>query len=225
MSSIESRIDEFIAFHNIDPDMKDDISEMITGCMSDLFKQVFSQPVPESATKAKKVLKSEKVEDPATCEALEDLRNCTTGVLNQFCKGHNLKVGGNKKELMDRVWRHLQGESSDEDQGRKPKAGKKVPEKHACYGTNAAGAPCGLSGSEEFGCHHFCFRHITDAQKFLVAPEPVAKPAKVSKAKVAKPAEPVKQLAPLKKRANFVPKVPEPELESESDQQETDDEN
>ena len=222
MSSIESRIDEFIAFHEIDHDMKDDISELITGCMSDLFKQVFSQPVPET-TKAKKVLKAEKVEDPATCEALEDLRNCTTGILNQFCKGHNLKVGGNKKELMDRVWRHIQGESSDEDHGRKPKAVKIVPEKHACYGTNAAGAPCGLSGSEEINGHHFCFRHIADAQKFLVAPEPVVKSAKVSKAKAV--VETAKQSVPLKKRANFVTKAPKPELDSESDQHEIDDEN
>jgi len=86
-----------------------------------------------------------------------------------------------------------------------------VPEKHACYGTNAAGAPCGLSGSEEFGGHHFCFRHITDAQKFLVAPEPVVKPTKASKAKVVEPTKPAKPV----KRSNFVPKTPEPELESE----------
>jgi len=190
MSSIESRIDEFIAFHEIDPEMKDDISELITGCMSDLFKQVFSQPVPESATKAKKVLKAEKVEDPATCETLEDLRNCTTGVLNQFCKGHNLKVGGNKKELMDRVWRHLQGESSDQDSVKKPKAEKVVPEKNVCSGNNIAGAPCGVPGTEEFEGYHFCWRHITDANKFLalkqVASEPVAKPAKAPKAKAVK---------------------------------------
>ena len=188
MSSIESRIDEFVAFHEIDPEIKDELCVLVTGCMEDLFKHVFTQPIPES--KPKKVLKAEKVEDPATCETLEDLRNCTTGILNQFCKGNNLKVGGNKKELMDRVWRHLQGESSDQDNVKKPKAEKAVPEKHVCSGNNIAGTPCGVPGTEEFEGYHFCWRHITDAHKFLalkqVASEPVAKPAKAPKAKAVK---------------------------------------
>ena len=249
MSSMESRIDSFITEHELDPDMKDELSNLVSGCLDDLYKHLYNQPVPQSqtATKAKKVLKSEKIEDPATCETLDDLRNCTTGVLNQFCKEHGLKVGGNKKEIMDRVWRHIQGNGSDEDKStrNKPKAEKKVPEKHACSGTNVAGVPCGVSATEEFGGCHFCWRHITDAQKFIdaIASESVAKPkAKAPKAKEAKPkAEAKAEPAAKPARAKFVPKKPEPEPEIEpeleeeeelveededdEDQQETDNEN
>jgi hypothetical protein len=232
MASIESRIDTFIAENGIDAKIKDELCVLVTGCMEDLFKHVFNQPVPESENKkAKKVLKAEKVEDPTTCENYEDLRNCTTGVLNQFCKDHGLKVGGNKKEIMDRVWRHIQGESSDEDKSSrgKPKKEKKVPEKHTCAGTNVAGVPCGSSGTEEFGGCHFCWRHITDAQKFIDAQESKGaetEPAKVKKApkkaketeqkpaKTEKPAAKVeKPAATPKPRAKFVPKKPEPEPE------------
>ncbi len=211
MASIESRIDTFIAEHEIDPLMKDDICELVTGCMNDLFKHVFNQPVPETEAKpkAKKVLKADKVEDPTTCESLEELRNCTTGILNQFCKEKGLKMGGTKKDIMDRVWRFMQGESSDEDKSTRGKGKKEkvVPEKHACSGTNSAGTACGSSGTEEFGGCYFCWRHITDAQKFLDAmsgAKPVVAPAKpkpasakgkaaaepkAAAAKVAKPAK------------------------------------
>jgi hypothetical protein len=213
MASIESRIDTFIAEHEIDPLMKDDICALVTGCMEDLFKHVFNQPLPETETKtkAKKVLKADKVEDPATCETFEELRNCTTGVLNQFCKDKGLKMGGTKKDIMDRVWRHIQGESSDEDKSTrgKGKATKVVPEKHACSGTNSSGTACGSSGTEEAGGCYFCWRHITDAQKFVDAmadSKPVVAPAKPKSAKVAKAPAPAKPAA----KAAKVVKTPEP---------------
>jgi SAP domain-containing new25 len=229
MASIESRINAFIAEHELDADIKDEICVLVTGCMEDLFKHVFTQAVPETETKkAKKVLKADKVEDPASCENIEDLRNCTTGVLNQFCKDHGLKVGGTKKELMDRVWRHIQGESSDEDKSsrNKPKTAKKVPEKHACCGTNIAGAACGSSGTEEFGGHFFCWRHIEDAQKFVDAidkqapktkedaPEPVAKKTKASKApKPETDPKKSKGKGPAKKEQELVTEGSEPDDE------------
>ena len=170
MASIESRIDTFLAEKGLSTDLKDEICVLVTGCMEDLFKHVFTQPVPETEkSKSKKVLKSEKVEDPTTCEDREQLRNCTTGVLNQFCKEKGLKVGGNKSELMDRVWRHIQGESSDEDKSTrgKPKKEKVVAEKHACFGKNSAGGDCAISATETFCGYHFCHRHIADAGKFI----------------------------------------------------------
>jgi hypothetical protein len=227
MASIESRIDTFISEHDLDTDLKDELCVLVTGCMEDLFKHVFTQPVPESETKkAKKVLKSEKVEDPASCETYEDLRNCTTGVLNQFCKDHGLKVGGNKKEIMDRVWRHIQGESSDEDKSSrgKPKKEKKVPEKHACCGTNVAGVPCGSSATEEFGGSHFCWRHISDAQKFIDAQNTESEPVPEKPKEKKKAKAPVTEEPKPKPRAKFVPKQPEPEpeLETEDEEEETD---
>ena len=182
MATIESRIDEFIATHELDIDIKDPLCALITEAMNDLFKHVFSTPIPTGAenSKSKKVLKAEKIEDPTSCEEKADLHKCTTGVLNQFCKDNSLKVGGNKKEIIERVWRHMQGESSDDDKSSRGKAkvaAKKVPEKHVCSGNNIAGVPCGSSGTEEFEGCHFCWRHISDAQKFIDAQKFVAKPA------------------------------------------------
>jgi hypothetical protein len=231
MASIESRIDTFIAENNLDNEIKDSLCALITDSMGDLFKHVFNQPVPDNgstgtATKAKKVLKAEKIEDPASCESEEDLRNCTTGVLNQFCKDHGLKVGGNKAQIMERVWRCIQGESSDEDKSSRGKGKaekKKEAEKFPCAGCNIAGAPCGSSGTEEFGNRHFCWRHISDAQKFIDASEPVAKTeAKVSKAKAKPAAKPVAKAEPVKKPTKG--KKSDPEPESEPEELETDEE-
>ena len=229
MASIESRIDSFLSAHNIDISLKDDICALVTGCMEDVFNHVFNQPVPEAVSKkTKKVLKAEKIEDPATCTEFDDLRNCTTGVLNQFCKEHNLKIGGNKKEIMDRVWRHIQGETSDDDKSSrsKSKTEKKVPEKHTCCGTNSAGAPCGVAGTEDFEGYHFCWRHITDAQKFINKPsettEPVVEKKKKSVEKKNKSVESNSDSdtkpAP-KSRAKTVSKkkTPEPELVTEDE--------
>ena len=173
-SSIENRVDSFIVDHEIDPDMKDDLQELVIGCIEDMFKHLFplpfnSVPPPSDAKKQKKVLKADKVEDPSTVESIEELRNCTTSVLNQYCRDKNLKIGGNKKEIMDRVWRHIQGESSDEDKSSrgKPKKDKKVSEKHVCSGVKTDGSPCQISGTEEYEGCFFCYKHITDADKFM----------------------------------------------------------
>jgi hypothetical protein len=242
MASIESRIETFITEHELDPDMKDEICVLVTGCMEDLFKHVFTQSVPSTDNKkAKKVLKADKVEDPSSCESYDDLRNCTTGILNQFCKDKTLKVGGNKKEIMDRVWRHIQGESSDEDKSSrgKPKTPKKTAEKHVCSGTKASGEPCAISATEEFGDCYFCHRHITDAQKFVDAMRSTIEPVK-SKPKKSSivPKEAPKQISKpdpkeiskqSKGKKVVPPPVPEQELvtdsDDDSDQQETDNDN
>jgi hypothetical protein len=169
--------------------------------MEDLFKHVFKQSVPDSENKSKKVLKSEKVEDPTSCENYDDLRKCTTGILNQFCKDHGLKIGGNKKEIMDRVWRHIQGQSSDEDKSsrNKPKTPKKVPEKHSCCGTNTSGAPCGISATEEFEGKYFCYKHIAHASKFNEKTNETGKVAKVVQEIENKKPKPRAKLAPKQK--------------------------
>jgi len=91
----------------------------------------------------------------------------------------------------------MQGESSDEDKSTRSKAKveKKTVEKHVCSGNNIAGVPCGSSGTEEFDGCHFCWRHISDAQKFIDAKKPAkptaaaanaSEPVAKSKAKVPK---------------------------------------
>ena len=205
-ASIETRIDDFLETNDLGIDLKDDIQQLVVGCIEDMFKHLFNTPLPAAAAaKTSKVLKADKLEDPATAEKLDDLRNCTTGILNQYCKDHNLKVGGNKKELMDRVWRHIQGETSDDDKSsrNKPKKEKVVPVKHVCSGFNNKGDVCGTSGTEEHSGHWFCFRHIIHADKFIAkmteaAPEPATE-------------------APAKKRRAPKKKEPEPELVTEEE--------
>ena len=57
MASIESRIDAFISEHDIDAKLKDDICVLVTGCMEDLFKHVFSETVPGANSTDKKAKK------------------------------------------------------------------------------------------------------------------------------------------------------------------------
>ena len=172
-ASIETRVDAFIQEHELDTDIKEDVQNLVIGCIEDMFKTLFNVPIPvqEDPKKTKKVLKADKIEDPATVESIEELRNCTTGILNQYCRDHNLKIGGNKKEIMDRVWRHIQGESSDEDKSSrgKPKKEKRIAEKHVCSGFKLDGTPCQISGTEEKDGCFFCYKHIADADKFIGA--------------------------------------------------------
>ena len=171
MASMDVFINEFIIEYELDPEIKTPICELFGKCVEALAKHLMKESIPESdvKTKATKVLKADKIEDPTTCESFEQLNNCSTGVLNQFLGDSGLKKGGNKKELKDRVWRFLQGTGSDEDKSprNKPKAVKKVAEKHACYGCNAKGAPCSVAGTEEFSDQWFCWRHISDAEEFM----------------------------------------------------------
>jgi hypothetical protein len=64
---------------------------------------------------------------------------------------------------MDRVWRHLQDESSDEDispRSEKKKKEKKVPEKIECSGVTAKGTPCNVPAeNEKIGGKCYCWRH------------------------------------------------------------------
>jgi len=168
MASIESRIDTFISENKLDTEMKECICDLVNGCISDLFKHLYSSPVPEKPKKDKKESK-EKIENPSSVQSRDELRNCNTQTLNQFCKDNNLKIGGNKTDVMDRVWRFLQGEASDEDisSKAKPKKEKQVAEKHVCAGKNAKGVACASAGTELCGEVHLCWRHA----KSYVPPE------------------------------------------------------
>lgn len=177
MSSIENIIDTFIEQHGLDTDeIKEPIIDLVNKCIEGIFKHIFSDKIPEAAApapkaKSQKVLKADKIEDPSTVETQDQLNNCTTGVLNQFCKENNIKVGGNKSVLIERVWRFLQGETSEDDKSSrtKPKTTKKGAEQHQCCGSNAKGLPCGVGASKEHNDMWFCWRHITEADEIIAA--------------------------------------------------------
>ena len=173
MANMEDRIDAFIAEHGLDENAKDDVIDLVNGCFGDYVAHMSKEwlttptkpPTKESSTKTKK----NKLEDPAMANTAEELTNCTTAILNEYCKNNGLKIGGNKKELSGRVWRHIQGESSEDDTSSrsKPKTTKAAKEKHSCFACNSKGAPCGIAATEEHNGVWFCFRHIDEAEEII----------------------------------------------------------
>jgi hypothetical protein len=227
MSSLSKVVAEFIDEHEIDKENFDvDLMNLVNKVFEIFIKINMNTVIPENEPKAKtqKVLKADKIEDPASVQTRAELNNCTTGILNQFCKENSLKVGGNKTEIMDRVWRFIQGTGSDEDLSsrNKPKTPKKKSEIHECSGFNAKGTPCGVSGNEPFDGHWFCWRHHADAARFIeakqsdtaflkAAQEPLVKEPEIAPVAV----KPVVKRKP--KAAKTLAQIPAQELNTDSD--------
>ena len=160
MEAVQTRIEKFVSQHELDSDMVDEITKLFKKSIGDLFNHVMDIPHEEiSKTKAPK---AEKLETPTTAKNRDDLRNCTKEVMNEYCKTNGLRVGGTKKEVMDRVWRHIEGESSDDDISPRGKAKKekKVVEKHECSCKNAKGSMCQITAEEEVKGKWYCSRHV-----------------------------------------------------------------
>jgi hypothetical protein len=225
MATLSEIINGFIAEHEIDtPNFDVELMNLVNKVFEAFIKINLGTKIPENEpkTKTQKVLKADKIEDPAVAETREQLNNCTTGVLNEFCKTNNLKVGGNKTQIMDRVWRFMQGETSDDDMSsrNKPKKEKKKTEAHKCSGCNAKGAPCAVAGNEQFGEYYFCWRHIIDAEKFIENKKSDTEFLKAA----AGPAGPVEEITPAPEKKQKPPskkkaKAPPPPVELETDEE------
>ena len=157
MSAMTTLFEKFIAKHEL---------EISTDDLDGLCKQVLvmmyenAKGVPTAAKE-----KSEKLENPAKADDRDDLRNCTKEVLNAFCKENGLRVGGTKKEVMDRVWRCLQDDSEDDDISPRAKAKEKKEKKvvkRDCCGKTARGTPCQVNGDEIINGKCYCWRHAKD---------------------------------------------------------------
>ena len=172
MATYDNVINYFITENNLDEEIKDSLINLVNDCMGGYIKNMSKEWLVSSVnttTTKKSVTKVEKLEDPSQAESIDDLDRCTSVLLNAFCKEKGLRVGGNKKEIKERVWRFIQGSSSEEDISprSKPKKEtvKKSSVKHDCSSCNAKGAPCKVSGTEELDGNWYCFRHITVAKK------------------------------------------------------------
>ena len=167
MANVDTRIAKFISDNNLDESIMDKLTELVNECFGDLAVAVAKQ-VKATATTGNssiKALKADKLDDPTDAESFEDLRRCTSVTLNTFCKEKGLKVGaGTKKDIMERVWRFLQGNSLEDDNSPRSKPKKLVTksEKHQCCGSNSKGVACGTSATEECDGKWFCWRHITE---------------------------------------------------------------
>jgi hypothetical protein len=194
MSAMIALFEKFIAKHDLEisTDDLDGLCKQVLVMMYDNAKEV------PSATKEK----SEKLEDPSKAEERDDLRNCTKEVLNAFCKENGLRVGGTKKEVMDRAWRFLQDESDEDDISPRAKAKEKKEKKVVkkdCCGKTAKGTPCQVNGDEIINGKCYCWRHAKDITSSSKASskadsesdeeEPEPEPVKPKKKKVVKKKE------------------------------------
>ena len=223
MATLDEIINDFITEHDIDtPNFNVELMNLVNKVFEAFIKINLGTKIPENepkTAKTQKVLKADKIEDPSTAENRDQLNNCTTGILNEFCKSNNLKVGGNKTQIMDRVWRFMQGTTSDDDMSsrNKPKKEKKKTETHKCSGCNAKGAQCAVAGNEQYGEYYFCWRHIVDAAKFIENKQSDTEFLKNST--VVAEIEPVvadkKQKTPSKKKPKTIVKVEQLESDNE----------
>jgi len=177
MANMEAIIDEYLTANGIDESGKDSLVNLVNQCFTCYVEHMAKEWIvskPTKATKPAKATKADKMDNPINAEKQDDLNRCTSQTLNEFCKNNGLKQGGNKKEIISRVWRLIQGEMLEDDQSPRSKT-KKTPakqEKHQCFGCNAKGAPCGSAASEEYEGHWFCWRHIADAQSIIESKQP-----------------------------------------------------
>jgi hypothetical protein len=228
MAKMEDRIDAFISENGLDENIKDALIEVVNGCFSDyvshMAKEWIATPVPATkATKKSPAGKAEKLDTAADAESFEQLKStaCTSVMLNDYCREHGLRIGGTKKEIAERVWRHLQGETLDDDISPRSKP-KKVPvkkEQHKCFACNSKGQPCGNAGTEEFSGEWFCFRHIDNAEEIIEKKNAPPSPPKASaspKGSTSKAGVKRPNAAALKKKAK-APEPEEEELEEEDD--------
>jgi hypothetical protein len=196
---MDSIVDSFLNEYSLtDPGAKDSLIEVINSCFK-VYAQYMSkelldskesqkkpkepkepkEPKKESQKKPRKESGVAALENPADATSLSQLEECTVQVLSKFCKEHSLKVGGKKESLSLRVWRFLQGETSDEDRSsvkgsKDPKEPKKNPKNpknpidpcFACQGMTKSGTQCILAGTKELAeGQWYCFRHYPKSSK------------------------------------------------------------
>jgi hypothetical protein len=159
MSSMTAIYKKFIAKHDLEI-TEDDLDGLVKQALVAMYDSI-----KDTSTSTKK----EKVEltNPSKARSVDDLRNCNKDVLTVFCKENGLRVTGTKKELMERVWRCLQEESSDDDISprSKEKKEKKAVVKNDCCGKTARGTPCQVNGDEIINGKCYCWRHAKDVVK------------------------------------------------------------
>ena len=179
---MDSIVDSFLQEYSItDPGAKDSLIEVVNSCFK-VYAQYMSKDLlgseesknpkePKKNPKEPKEPKTPKnpkvavLENPADATSLAQLGECTIQVLSKFCKEHSLKVGGKKDSVSLRVWRFLQGETSDEDRSavkksKEPNDSKDPVEPRECCGMTKSGAQCVLAGTKECGGLNYCFRHF-----------------------------------------------------------------
>ena len=134
------------------------------------FKTFRIQLKPKSAKKAPK---GDHLEDVTLAEEKDDLKKATVETLRAYCTSKGLKVGGNKKDIITRVWTSLQGKTTESDMSPKNRKKKEVEkeERHTCVAHTKAGKQCSGVGEHEHErdghTYHLCWRHTKKADEVL----------------------------------------------------------
>ena len=219
MSNMQTYINEFISTNGLDESVTNSVIDLVNKCFSDYVSHMSAEwlnaEIPAKKTKktTTPAAKVEKLENAADADSLDQLKgpSCTSVVLNDYCRSNELRIGGTKKEIAERVWRHLQGETSENDISPRSKPKKVVPskkEQHQCFACNVKGQPCGIGATEEHNGNWFCFRHIDSADEIIEKKTPTTP----TKSKVSPKAVSKKPSTSIKKQ-----KIVDEELEEDEE--------
>ena len=227
MANMEIEITQFLTANELDAGLKEATIDLVNKCFAIYIGHMSSEwltaPVQVPSKKVIAKSKVEKTGDPTECDSETDINlRCTTAVLDEYCRIHKLRIGGEggKAARVSRVWRHMHGESDEDDFSprNKPKKtpAKKDPKKCSCL--TAKGAPCAAAATNERDDHWFCYKHIEQADEFLAylceEVQQGTPPQSPVKKAVVKPV--VKRPSAVIKKA----KAPEPEiLEEDTDEE------
>jgi len=171
MATMETIVDEFISKYKLNEQAKDDCINVINNCfkayVDHMHREFITTAIPGTDTSVAKKTKAntgskESFDNPAEAESVEQLQKCTIQVLGKFCKEKQLKIGGKKDEVVNRVWRFLQGESSDEDRTPKNRPKKKpATDFNVCCGLTKSNEKCVIAGTDQGqDGKWYCWRHI-----------------------------------------------------------------
>ena len=160
---IDTLATEFIQNNSLNERVKDNLVEFAEKCILAYTGAFVRNFVAEKKQEVVTIKTSKKIklENPQDALNFDDLQRCTSVALNEFCKKNEIRVGGNKKDIMERVWRFLQNSSDDDDFPKKKTTTKSAKrESHQCSCLNKKGNQCAISAFEEVNGKWFCHLHL-----------------------------------------------------------------
>jgi hypothetical protein len=161
------------------------------------FHLLLDKPIVSKKKSSKTDNTDTKTYNPVDAETIDDLSKCNMKVLTEFSRENEIKIGGTKKDVVERIWRFLQGEASDDDKSPKARVKKEIPKKenHACCGVNSKGEACGTGATEFKFDKWYCWRHIAFVtEPSTEEPEPKTVPETSSKKTQKKSSKKTEQL-------------------------------
>ncbi len=175
-----------------------------------------TSPVTKTSSK-----KKEWITELDVSLTIEQLQSNVRGEqLKEYCRNNGLKIVGSKPDIVQRVFRHLNGEPAEADWSPRSKvtsvstkaSSKAAKEKHSCCGVTQRGQPCSTSAEHSTpDGNWWCWRHKPEitTEPVVVTPNKVVAETKPKTEVVTKPAAVIKPavkpvVKPAVKEGNLV---------------------